>query len=173
MAIRRKHIRNLIDQLLETHNIQLPPVQVDEIAKELGIQVQYEHAKDELSGFLLRDFSRHKAIIGVNEIHVKTRQRFTIAHELGHFLLHEQEELHVDRLFQIKRRDGKSTTGEKEANLFAAELLMPAQFIQEELAEIELLDLENDAVISSLADKYNVSRQAMTFRLSYLGYVQL
>jgi Zn-dependent peptidase ImmA (M78 family) len=173
MAIRRKHIRNLIDQLLETHNIQLPPVQVDEIAKELGIQVQYEHAKDELSGFLLRDFSRHKAIIGVNEIHVKTRQRFTIAHELGHFLLHEQEELHVDRLFQIKRRDGKSTTGENEANLFAAELLMPAQFIQEELAEIELLDLENDAVISSLADKYNVSRQAMTFRLSYLGYVQL
>jgi Zn-dependent peptidase ImmA (M78 family) len=177
MAIRRKHIRNLIDQLLETHNIQLPPVQVDEIAKELGIQVQYEHAKDELSGFLLRDFSRHKAIIGVNEIHVKTRQRFTIAHELGHFLLHEQEELHVDRLFQIKRRDGKSTTGEneeeKEANLFAAELLMPAQFIQEELAEIELLDLENDSVISSLADKYNVSRQAMTFRLSYLGYVQL
>jgi Zn-dependent peptidase ImmA (M78 family) len=177
MAIRRKHIRNLINQLLETNNIQIPPVQVDEIAKALGIQVQYEQAKDELSGFLLRDFSRHRAIIGVNESHVPTRRRFTIAHELGHFLLHEKEELHVDRLFQIKRRDGKSTTGEneeeKEANLFAAELLMPAQFIQEELAEIELLDLENDSVISSLADKYNVSRQAMTFRLSYLGYVQL
>ena len=45
---------------------------------------------------------------------------------------------------------------------------MPAQFIQEELAEIESLDLENDAVIIKLAEKYNVSRQAMTFRLSWL-----
>jgi Zn-dependent peptidase ImmA (M78 family) len=82
----------------------------------------------------------------------------------------------VDRGFQINLRDGNSSKGEiedeKEANLFAAELLIPVQFIQEELAAIEVLDLEDDS-IANLAKKYEVSTQAMAFRLSYLGYIQL
>jgi Zn-dependent peptidase ImmA (M78 family) len=176
MAIRRKHIRDLVGKLLETHKIESSPIQVNDIASALGIQVRYESTKDELSGFLLRDLSRHKVIIGVNNDHHPNRQRFTIAHELGHFFLHTQEKLHVDRGFQINLRDGNSSKGEiedeKEANLFAAELLMPFQFIQEELAAIEVLDLEDDS-ISKLAEKYEVSTQAMAFRLSYLGYIQL
>jgi Zn-dependent peptidase ImmA (M78 family) len=176
MAIRRKHIRDLVGKLLETHKIESSPIQVNDIASALGIQVRYESTKDELSGFLLRDLSRHKVIIGVNNDHHLNRQRFTIAHELGHFFLHTQEKLHVDRGFQINLRDGNSSKGEiedeKEANLFAAELLIPVQFIQEELAAIEVLDLEDDS-ISKLAEKYEVSTQAMAFRLSYLGYIQL
>lgn len=177
MAIRRKHIRSLIGRLLETHKIGSAPVAVEEIASALRIQVQYQAAEDELSGFLLRDFSHQKTIIGVNSHHSINRQRFTIAHELGHFLLHEQEKLHVDRQFQIKLRDKNSSNGEseeeKEANLFAAELLMPAHFIQQDLAEVEALDLENDATIAELAKKYQVSTQAIAFRLTYLGYLQL
>jgi len=177
MAIRRKHIRNLAGHLLEAHRIESVPVQVEEIAITLGIRIQYEPAENELSGFLLRDLSRQKTIIGVNKDHPSTRQRFTIAHELGHYLLHEQEKLHVDRRFQIQLRDENSSTGEneaeKEANLFAAELLMPTHFIHEDLATIEALDLEDDSLISGLAKKYEVSTQAMTFRLAYLGYVQL
>jgi Zn-dependent peptidase ImmA (M78 family) len=177
MAIRRKHIRNLVEQLLEAHGIEVAPVPIEEVAPSLGIRVQYEPAEDELSGFLLRDLSRQKAIIGVNDRHSKNRQRFTIAHELGHYLLHEQEKLHVDRRFQIQLRDGNSSKGEseeeKEANLFAAELLMPVNFIRQDLAEVEGLDLEDDATVSALAEKYGVSTQAMTFRLTYLGYLQL
>lgn len=177
MAIRRKHIRSLAGQMLEDHAIALPPVEVEEIAEALGIHVQYEPAENELSGFLLRDLNRRKAIIGVNDRHPENRQRFTIAHELGHYLLHEQEKLHIDRRFQIQLRDGNSSKGEseeeKEANLFAAELLMPASFIQQDLAEVEGLDLEDDAAIADLAKKYGVSTQAMTFRLAYLGYIQL
>lgn len=177
MAIRRKHIRNLVEQLLETHGTEVAPVPIEAIAPSLGIRVQYEPAEDELSGFLLRDLSRQKAIIGVNDRHSKNRQRFTIAHELGHYLLHEQEKLHVDRRFQIQLRDGNSSKGEseeeKEANLFAAELLMPVSFIRQDLAEVEGLDLEDDATVSGLAEKYGVSTQAMTFRLAYLGYLQL
>lgn len=177
MAIRRKHIRNLIGQLLEAHGIEVAPVPVEVIALALGIRVQYEPAEDELSGFLLRDLSRQKAIIGVNDRHSNNRQRFTIAHELGHYLLHEQEKLHVDRRFQIQLRDDNSSKGEseeeKEANLFAAELLMPMHFIHKDLEAIEALDLEDDSLIFGLAKKYEVSTQAMTFRLAYLGYVQL
>ncbi|MDI9636216.1 ImmA/IrrE family metallo-endopeptidase [Geitlerinema splendidum] len=122
-------------------------------------------------------FIHQKAIIGINDRHPENRQRFTIAHELGHYLLHEQEKLHVDRRFQIQLRDGNSSKGEreeeKEANLFAAELLMPTSFIQQDLAGVEGLDLEDDAAIADLAKKYGVSTQAMTFRLAYLGYIQL
>lgn len=177
MAIRRKHIRSLIGQLLEAHGIEVAPVPVEVIAPALGIRVQYEPAEDELSGFLLRDLSHQKAIIGVNDRHAKNRQRFTIAHELGHYLLHKQETLHVDRRFQIQLRDNNSSKGEseeeKEANLFAAELLMPMHFIHKDLEAIEALDLEDDSLIFGLAQKYEVSTQAMTFRLAYLGYVQL
>ena len=177
MAVRRKHIRSLARHLLDAHRIESYPVHVEEIVKALEIQVKYEPADNELSGFLLRDLRHQKAIIGVNRQHPQTRQRFTIAHELGHFLLHEREKLHVDRLFQIQLRNQNSTTGtseeEKEANLFAAELLMPAHFIHRDLATIEALDLEDDLIIPDLAKMYKVSTQAMTLRLSYLGYIQL
>ena len=177
MAVRRKYIRIVAGRLLEAHRIESAPVEVGQIASALDIRVQFEPAEDELSGFLLRDLNRQRAIIGVNDRHPENRKRFTIAHELGHYLLHEQEKLHVDRRFQIQRRDETSSKGEsedeKEANLFAAELLMPVQFIKRDLAEGEALDLEDDTVICRLAEEYKVSMQAMTFRLAYLGYLQL
>lgn len=177
MAVRRKHIRNVAGRLLEAHGVESAPVEVAQIASALGIRVQFEPTEDELSGFLLRDLNRQKAIIGVNERHPENRRRFTIAHELGHYLLHEQEKLHVDRRFQINLRDENSSKGEseeeKEANLFAAELLMPVQFIGRDLAEVGALDLEDDTVVGKLAEEYRVSVQAMTFRLAYLGYLQL
>lgn len=177
MAVRRKHIRTVAGRLLKAHGIEAPPVEVEQIASMLGIRVQFEPAEDELSGFLLRDLNRQKAVIGVNDRHSDNRKRFTIAHELGHYLLHEQEKLHVDRQFRINWRDGTSKKGEseeeKEANLFAAELLMPVHFIQQDLSEAEAFDLESDATINELAEAYKVSSQAMTFRLAYLGYLQL
>lgn len=176
MTVRRKYIRSLVERLLENHTIEVP-VQVGEIASTLGIRVQYEPIENELSGFLLRDISRQKTIIGVNNFHHLNRQRFTIAHELGHFFLHEQEKLHIDRQFQVNLRDGNSSKGEraeeKEANLFAAELLIPVRFIQQDLAEVDALDLEHDDTLTELAKKYQVSVQAMTFRLAYLGYIKL
>lgn len=91
--------------------------------------------------------------------------------------MHEGDALHVDRRFLVNLRDTKSSEGtdleEKEANLFAAELLMPRQFLERDVAEIGVVDLEEEDVIRELAEKYEVSTQAMTFRLNYLGYVQL
>ncbi|MCA6503819.1 MAG: ImmA/IrrE family metallo-endopeptidase [Pseudanabaena sp. M135S2SP2A07QC] len=177
MAVRRKHIRTTASQLLRSNRIESAPVEVEKIAEYLGIKVQYEYTDDELSGFLLRDLSRNKAIIGVNAKHPDTRKRFTVAHELGHFMLHEHENLHIDKRFMIQLRDEKSSKGEfedeKEANLFAAELLMPVDFIKSDLAEKSEFDLEDEEFIKELAGRYGVSNQAMTFRLAYLGYVQL
>jgi Zn-dependent peptidase ImmA (M78 family) len=182
MPVRRKHIRLLVDDLLYKCRVQSPPVPIESIARALGAEVRFQHGDDELSGFLFRDHKQQKAVIGVNSTHHENRQRFTIAHEIGHFLLHEWEGVHVDgsdRAFQIKRRDEKSSTGtdidEQEANLFAAELLMPAKFLKTDLLKIKKLDLLDDNLgsFARLAERYEVSTQALTFRLAYLGYVRL
>ncbi len=175
--VRRKHVRRLALRLLSEHAIDSAPVPVADIADDLGVAVQFAPAQDDLSGFLLRDHGAKRSVIGVNSGHSESRQKFTIAHELGHFLLHDYEDIHVDRGFSVKLRSGKSSEGtddeEKEANLFAAELLMPKHFIESDLDEIEDLDLVDEDVIAELASKYGVSTQAMTFRLSYLGYIEL
>ncbi len=177
MPVRRKRIRSLVEQLLKTNQIQSAPVPVEEIAESLGVAVRREPTDDDLSGFLYRDRKRKSVVIGVNASHSENRQNFTIGHEIGHFLLHEGDDVHVDRGFQIKLRSEASSKGvdveEKESNLFAAELLMPSRFLQRDLEKIEGLDLNNESVVAGLADKYGVSTQAMTFRLAYLGYIRL
>jgi Zn-dependent peptidase ImmA (M78 family) len=176
--VRRKHVRKLALSLLSECDIDSAPVPVEDIASRLGVTVERASVSGDLSGLLLRDHVSGKSVIGVNSTQSILRQNFTIAHELGHFFLHDYEEVHVDRVFSVKLRSAKSSEGtdseEKEANLFAAELLMPVHFLEHDLSEIEDLDLlEEEGVILELARKYKVSVQAMTFRLSYLGYMQL
>lgn len=175
MSVRRKYIRALVDDLIGKHQITAAPVDVEYIARSMGISVVTQSVEADISGFLYRQ--RHSTIIGVNSHHFHTRQRFTIAHELGHFLLHTHEDVHVDKFFEVKLRSNKFSPAEeleeKEANLFAAELLMPKQLLDRELESIDGVDLLDEKELQALAEEYAVSTQAMTFRLSYLGYVQL
>ena len=172
--VRRKHIRTLVEKLLKSQNIRSEPVRVKSLAKNLGIQVQEQTAEDGLSGFLYRDRNRNLTIIGVNVDHHENRQNFTAAHELGHFFLHDFDQVHFDRSFKVWRRDEKSSDGtnleEREANLFAAELLMPAKFLEESINELGSLEFEADE-IKQLAKRYEVSVEAMTIRLTSLGYL--
>jgi Zn-dependent peptidase ImmA (M78 family) len=114
------------------------------------------------------------AVVGVNSADSLNRQRFTIAHELGHLILHGESDLHVDEHFPIGLRSGMSAMGvddkEIEANQFAAELLMPSGMIT---GDVELLlGTDVDKAICKLAKKYGVSTEAMSIRLSTLGFVK-
>lgn len=179
MAVRRKHIRAVAETLLEKRNIVDAPVPVNIIAESLGLEVREEQADEDLSGFLYRDMEARTAIVGVNASHSSKRKRFTIAHELGHFLLHEGVTVHFDGQkpgITLNLRGVEAAMGtnddEKEANLFAAELLMPAKFLERDLQNFNS-DLMDDNALSELAEKYNVSVQALTFRLANLGYIEL
>ena len=126
----------------------------------------------------MRDKRSTGAVIGANKSHHPYRQRFTIAHELGHFLLHEGQDVHLDEsrgAFRVNLRSPESARGEdndeKEANLFAAELLMPAIFLEQDLQGEDLDLLGDSEFLEKLAKKYKVSIQALTFRLAYLGYI--
>lgn len=173
MAIRRRKIEALVEELLSTHGVHEAPVPVEMIAKSHGARIFYRSLEHDVSGFLYRDSDQ--SVIGVNTHHSRTRQNFTVAHELGHFFLHDQEQLHVDHGFRIRLRDDVSSQGtdhaEREANHFAASLLMPRAFLHADLAGTDYLDLLDDASLHDLSRKYGVSTQALLNRLKSLGYI--
>jgi Zn-dependent peptidase ImmA (M78 family) len=165
-------------QLLKEHRIVRTPVDVVGLARKLGVTVREEASESDISGALFREAD--KAIIGVNAAHTSKRKRFTVAHELGHLLLHD---LHarVDhdypdvhdaprlRLSALRSRLSSEATDprEIEANRFAAALLMPADPLEEHLRTHRFPLTE--ANILSLAKVFNVSAQAMNYRLMNLG----
>ena len=161
-------LRQQAEKLLAECNVIRPPVQVDKVAAHLGATVKYSPFEGELAGVLARDDAR--VVIGVNSSHHPNRQRFTIAHECGHLMLHEGE-AYVDTGFRVNWRDDVSSMAvdykEIEANRFAAELLMPYKMLIADLQE-HGVDLENEGAIKTLAKRYGVSEQAMTHRISNL-----
>lgn len=170
---KRREIETKVKSLLQKSKITAAPVDVERIATDLGIVVKRTPTEEDISGFLLRN-PDGQAIIGVNTLHHPNRQRFTIAHEIGHFELHEFDEVHVDRSV-VKLRSSASSRGEDEeeiqANGFAAELLIPQDFLSKDLAIFTLTDLQDDRGMQQLAKRYKVSVQAMTNRLISLGYL--
>jgi Zn-dependent peptidase ImmA (M78 family) len=111
-------------------------------------------------------------VIGVNSQHHRNRQRFTIAHELGHHRLHPNDPtVYIDDLmvhFRGEDIHAPLTATELEANTFAASLLMPEDFIKRDFAG-KKIDAQDEAAVRQLAHRYQVSVQALTIRLVELG----
>ena len=179
MAVRLKKIRLLAEELLSKYSEDATPIDIESIAESIGLRVYKAQVPNNLSGYLARDPATGVSVIGVNEAHPLQRQRFTIAHELGHFLLHKGVEVHVDHTggmpmtFRMNLRDQRASEGtddeEREANCFAAELLMPASFIEKDMLDHQGIDLLGDSeIIEDLAKKYGVSTQAFGYRLANL-----
>jgi hypothetical protein len=123
--------------LLAEASITAPPVPVVNIAEDLGLKVE-PRPLGELSGRLEED------VIVVNSNHHPVRQRFTVAHELGHHRLHTSHD---------------STGGdiERQADAFAAALLMPPQMLWSAV--------ESDPDFDRLRGLFEVSRPALTIAL--------
>ena len=146
------------------------PVPVDRIAKALGAEIRLSPLDDELSGmiYVKKDAT---PVIGVNALHHPNRQRFTIAHEIGHLEMHRaliEQKVHVDKAFPMLRRDATSATGtnaiEIAANRFAAELLVPEEVLAAMIGD-RVIDIDDDRPIEELARKFKVSKKAMEFRV--------
>src|SRR6266700_3429838 len=108
--MQRKDIEREARKLLETNAITRAPVPVENLAKALHIDVRYSEGSEDVSGALIRDGA--SVVIAVNSAQHENRQRFTIAHELGHYLLHKVK-LHFDEDFRIDYRDATSSDATK------------------------------------------------------------
>src|ERR1700733_14736484 len=164
----RREIESRVSDLLVKHAIISPAVDVEGIARAEGVTIIEHPFPGDVSGALIRN--ELGSAIAVNASQHSNRVRFTIAHELAHFLFNHtgDNEDHVDWDFSIIRRDRKSSeasdTREIEANMFAANLLMPRQFLDKDVALLVSADgkvqLPDDRV-RSLASRYRVSEAAM------------
>lgn len=134
-----------------------PPIPILEIAEQSGVNVifaDFGPNSESVSGMC--DFS--KARIYINQDDVAERQAFTMAHELGHWLLHKQIFLDDPDRYPVMPRFSQPNQGdplEKEANKFAAHLLVPTR----------LLRPVKNSPASALARVFGVSRMMMEFRL--------
>ncbi len=166
-----KKIERITNNILEELNITKLPIPVDEIAKKRGLDIRAYDLGENVSGVLVMESG--KGTIGFNPTESKVRQRFTIAHELGHYELHKQDNgFFIDKEFKMLFRDHNSSTGEhkkeQEANAFAAALLMPEKFVVKEIKNHNL-DLSDEDSLKELAKLFNVSVPAMTYRVTNLN----
>lgn len=159
-----------VKTLLEEYGIAGAPIPVERIAESLGAEIRRSVLDDSLSGMIY--LRGQKPIIGVNSMHHQNRQRFTIAHETAHLILHKDQivdHVHVDRRFPVLMRDAKSATGieriEIEANRFAAELLMPT-FLLLRALKTRGFDIDDEEPLRRLARHFRVSTQALQYRIS-------
>lgn len=146
-------IRNIVSKLIRESNVLNPPVRISDITKKLNLIVEKGSPelldlfiKKKLSAFI----SLEDGIIVYNSTHSTVRNRFSIAHEIGHFVLGHS---FVNDIFNINSKDPR----EIEANIFAAELVMPFDWVKK--------DIKSGLKIPELARKYWVSEDAIGWRL--------
>ena len=139
------------------------PFDVINFGKSLGIKItesNFGHINDKLSGLIIRQ--EGKTIISVKANEKEERQRFTIAHELGHFFLHNE---YLDKGLMdgigFLPRDGSINKIENEANNFAATLLMPELLFRE-------LWNNKDISLSEMGQYFCVSGSAIVTRAKFL-----
>jgi Zn-dependent peptidase ImmA (M78 family) len=157
------------EALLKSNGVKALPVPVDSIARQCKVAVQYIPLDDEISGMAF--IKNGAAMIVVNAVHHPNRQRFTLAHELAHHVLHEAyltKNVHVDTA--VLQRNERSSEGtdvkEVEANTFAAELLMPKALLK----AFGRVDANDDAKIAEIARQFKVSPTAMAIRLENIQF---
>jgi hypothetical protein len=140
------------------------PVDVTKISEALGLRVwESDDLPNGISGKIMRDpvnGGPEKFSIVVRASDPFVRKRFTVAHELAHYVLHRNligSELSDDVLY----RSGLTTRQEAQANGLAADILMPKHLINQTIT----FEVNPD----KLAKQFQVSTQAMRIRLGLPG----
>ncbi|OGN36105.1 MAG: hypothetical protein A2568_03115 [Candidatus Yanofskybacteria bacterium RIFOXYD1_FULL_44_17] len=156
-------IESEVEKILSDLESKTLPIPVEDIATRHGIKISRAPSKD-FSGLLIR--KNGHALIGVNSNEAPVRQRFTIAHELGHYFLHPRKDAFVD--YRDNKKEIMRTPTERHANMFAAALLMPQSLLSKDFINIAK-DGFTEVELEKLAEKYQVSENAMRFRLINLN----
>jgi hypothetical protein len=138
------------------------PVDVEGLARELGLSVVREMLPDQVSGKIACDNGGACAVT-INAGHPGTRQRFTLAHEIAHFILHR--DLIGDGVVDNARYRsvGLSDYIERQANRYAADILMPSKLVIEKYRG----GLRGAA---QFAQEFGVSTAVAEIRLKELGH---
>lgn len=142
------------------------PINLYSLLRKLNTLVVFKPLSDKFHGISLKSKSG-QAFILVNCNSPKGRQHFTIAHELYHLQFEEMPKPHV-----CSNMNGGKNISEKNADLFAASLLMPKNGVLSIIPQQELVnsDIKISTVVK-IEQFYSVSRLALLTRLLYLNII--
>jgi Zn-dependent peptidase ImmA (M78 family) len=153
-------IRLQAARLLDAAGITAAPVPLRDVVSALNLELVQRRRDPFASEAALESRGDGHAIV-LNGASGERRRRFTIAHEIGHFVLHPER--------QRAERGGAVNSGmrsqEREADRFAAELLMPEHLVRHAVVQV-------GADVGRLAERFEVSEAAMRVRLSRLGLLE-
>lgn len=157
----------LISVILKHHPHWTPPVPLESLARTVGIVDFKDMEVDGFEGALMTDADKSRGVILTKKGARDERRRFTVAHELGHFLIpsHRGNQQCTAADLRENRRNDTHRRQEAEANRFAAGLLMPRPWFTRDMEKLGDADVTH---AQKLAKKYGTSLQATANR-----YVEL
>ena len=139
------------------------PVKLSALARSLGLSVKAATLAPGISGEIRPNpESGGNFIIRVNRHDSSRRQRFTVAHEIGHYLLH-RDQIGSGISDDVLYRSSLSDHREAEANRIAADILMPRHLVDQYIEEAKILGIED--IVGHVSEKLEVSEAAMKIRL--------
>lgn len=150
-------------KVIKSHSL-APPIDIFGAMREIGLVVEFRPEPENLSGWIEK-MSSDKYMVVINERHSNTRRRFTAAHELGHFIYHR--DLFGNGVGDTRAYRSAGTPlpnaaitvqHERQANTFAANVLMPYEHISR-------LRSQGITDPKELAQRFEVSEEAMRIRL--------
>ena len=156
MTIQQDEITSAVERRLS-----VPPIDLDGLARDLGLRVAYQSLPHEILGKIERQPPTY--LITINSDDPVRRRRFTLAHELSHYLLHRDligDGIVDDGLY----RSALSTAIERQANRYAAGLLMPAGLVRQAWRA-------GCTTPEAMSERFNVSAQSAQIRLRDLNLV--
>jgi Zn-dependent peptidase ImmA (M78 family) len=159
-----------VQSILKDNNLKSPPINVFNIAHNEGIDLKYlpkkKVSEQGVEGELSYAQRKRQWVIHFNGNATTTGQRFTVAHELGHYFVHKQT---YQDSSESMYRDVQWNLAELQANQFAGELLMPVEMVIKEGEKIVDHVKSRSEFISRMAYTFMVSQIAMRYRLQNLG----
>lgn len=166
----KREVIKRAEQFCKDNQINEYPVGIIELCQKQGIKVFEEYLDSDVSGFIIINqsacYTKYKTgkLIVVNASDSARRKRFTVAHELAHYILHRKD----DGSLYAHRDAGQYGSIEHEANLFAAAILMPEDLVYDSLSYIGK-SLPFSIKAECISRDFAVSLDAARVRLKQLG----
>jgi hypothetical protein len=163
--MKKRQIQSIALKFLASHKMS-PPVDLKKAARALNAELVFIEMPKSVSGLIIAPMPDMPVYgISINSRHSYYHQRFTIAHEIGHLLLGHLEgsRPNITMFSDVQKFSLGVCPHEREANIFAAELLIPTPHIEGIVFSSGWRD------ISSLCRLYGASQQAIRIKIKEIG----
>ncbi len=161
-----RRLSEIADRVRSMADLQTPPINVYTVLSSFGIRVRMS-SLNTISGAFIPGGNNWPPGVLINSDQPSDRQRFSAAHELGHYVLGHAARGEEEIISPLGRRFSPK---EVEADSFASELLMPTALVLEESKHLPK-SAELEELVYRLADRFLVSFQAMVYRLANLSAI--